>query len=157
MPTAKPRITITLTNQQHELLQSMAGYQGGSMSSIVVELLETALPVMERIVSVMKAASTAPQEMLDGLKESMERAEVTVLNQMQDHMGKLDVFVKEATAGGTGVTRSGALGSPAVAASSRSRPKKPPTSNRGVRITTDSPIPTMKTPVSASKRAGAKK
>ena len=125
------------------------------MSSIVVELLETALPVMERIVTVMKAASTAPQEMLDGLKESMERAEVTVLNQMQGHMSQLDIFVQEATAaGGTGVTRSGA---PApVAASPAPTTKKPPTSNRGVRITPNSPIPPMKKSISAAKRVGAK-
>jgi uncharacterized protein (DUF1778 family) len=159
MPTNKPRITITLTDQQHELLQSMAGFQGGSMSAIVVDLLETALPVMERIVTVMRAASTAPQEMLDGLKESMERAESLVISQMHEHIGHLDNFVEEAAAaGGTGVTRSGAPGSPAAAASSKVRKEpRPPTSNRGVRITKNSPISPMKKSISTAKRSGVGK
>ena len=156
MPTSKPRITITLTDQQHALLQAMAGYQGGSMSSIVVDLLETALPVMERIVLVMKAASAAPQEMLDGLKESMERAEAQVLDQMQGHMGQLDIFVKEASEAAVG------LAPPAQRPTSKALPRrraaaKPPTSNRGVRITDNSSIPPMKTSISTAKRSGVKK
>jgi uncharacterized protein (DUF1778 family) len=159
MPTTKPRITITLTDHQHELLQQLAGYQGASMSSIVVDLLETAVPVMERIATVMKAASTAPQEMLHGLRESMERAESLVVSQMQEHIGQLDIFVQEAAAAGeTDVTRSGAPGSPAAAASSQVRKKpRPPTSNRGVRITENSPIPPMKKSISTAKRSGVRK
>lgn len=159
MPTTKPRITITLTDRQHALLQAMAGFQGSSMSSIVVGLLDTAVPVMERIVTVMRAAASAPQEMLDGLKESMERAEATVLDQMQEHIGQLDIFVQEAAAaGGTAVTRSAAAGGTAAAVSARvPRKPRPPATNRGVRITADSPIPPMKSKTSSAKRVGQKK
>ncbi len=124
------------------------------MSSIIVDLLETAVPVLERIAVIMKAASTAPQEMLDGLRGSLEKAEANVLNQMQEHMGQLDIFLQEAAGGVVGAR---APSAPA-AASSRSRPKaKPPTSNRGVRITANSSISPMKTSISTAKRSGVKK
>jgi uncharacterized protein (DUF1778 family) len=154
MPTTKPRITITLTEHQHALLQTLAGYQKESMSSIIVDLLETAVPVLERIAVVMKAASEAPQEMLDGLRGSLERAEANVLNQMQEHMGQLDIFLAEAS-GGVGGAR--ALPAPSVASSPSPTTKRPPTTNRGVRITATSPIPPMKRPVSPQKRSGVKK
>jgi hypothetical protein len=144
MPTTKPRITITLTEHQHALLQTLSGYQGESMSSIIVDLLETALPVLERIAVIMKAASEAPQEMLVGLRGSLERAEANVLNQMQEHMGQLDIFLQEA-GGGVGGAR--ALPAPSPASAPSPTKKKPPTSNRGVRITATSPSSPMKTGV----------
>jgi uncharacterized protein (DUF1778 family) len=155
MPTAKPRITVTLTEHQHDLLQTLSGYQGQSMSSIIVDLLETAVPVLERIAVVMKAASEAPQEMLTGLRQSMEKAEAIVVGQLEGHIDQLDIFVKAAAEGrdearsGTSVTSAAASPSPTT--------KRPPTSNRGVRITADSPIPPMKKPVSLKKRSGVEK
>jgi uncharacterized protein (DUF1778 family) len=155
MPTTKPRITITLTEHQHALLQTLSNYQGESMSSIIVDLLDTALPVLERVAVVMKAASEAPQEMLTGLRQSMEKAEAVVVGQLEGHIEQLDSFVL-AAAEGRGEARSGTPVTSAAASTSRTK-ANPPTSNRGVRITTGSPIPPMKKPVSASKRSGVKK
>lgn len=156
MPTTKPRITITLTEEQHQLLQALAGFQGASMSSIVVELLETAVPVLGRVVAVMEAASKAPQEMLNGLKESMERAEGTVVAQMQGHMDQMDAFAKMANE--AAVRLAPPATRPARAPSTRRAQQiQPPLTNRGVRITQNSPISPMKKSISASKKVGAKK
>jgi uncharacterized protein (DUF1778 family) len=67
MPTSKPRITLTISEQQHELLQSLADLQKVSMSSIVVDLLDTTMPVLARLVSILKSAAEAPQSVLDEL------------------------------------------------------------------------------------------
>jgi hypothetical protein len=122
VPTAKPRITITLTDRQHELLSALSLLQKVSMSSIVVDLLETTVPVLERLTAVLQNAANAPQAVLDQLKLSAQSAEDD-LNGMQGSMlRQLDLLV-ESSVSVPGAPRSGAPGA------------KPPTSNRGVRIT----------------------
>ncbi len=54
MATTKPRITITITHRQHELLKAISEATGASMSANVSELLETCEPVLERIANTMQ-------------------------------------------------------------------------------------------------------
>jgi hypothetical protein len=75
MPTAKPRITITLTDEQHAILSSLSSLQKVSMSSIVVDLLDTTLPVLQRLAGILSNAANAPQELLDELRRTAESAE----------------------------------------------------------------------------------
>ena len=126
MPTAKPRITITLTEQQHAVLSSLAGLQKVSMSSIVVDLLDTTLPVLERLAGVLHNASTAPQHVLDELRRTAQSAENEVSGMGPSVMGLLDELVDLSSA--TGSTATG--GRREAGAEDR-----PPTSNRGVRNT----------------------
>lgn len=152
MPTTKPRITITLSQHQHDLLGAMANAQKVSMSSIVVELLDTAVPVLERVMDLINAAKRAPKEALDELKRSLDRAEHNVLGMQEEAIGQLDLLVKEA--GGMGEARSG---TPVTAASKarRSGSKKPPTSNRGVRIPPTTQISTAKKTTKAKAGKGS--
>jgi hypothetical protein len=143
MPTLKPRITITLTDEQHEVLSEVAKGQKVSMSSIVVDLLDTAIPVLKRVADLVQAAQKAPQEALAQLKLSLGRAEDEVRGMQDDVLGQLDSLVKEAAGDGDARRRT-----PARAASFQSAAvAKPPSSNRGVRKPT-----THKTSVS---KAGA--
>lgn len=50
--TSKPRITITLTHRQHEILRSISDSRGCSMSGIVSDLITDAQPVLERMLAV---------------------------------------------------------------------------------------------------------
>jgi hypothetical protein len=127
MPTAKPRITITLSDEQHVTLQSLAQVQGVSMSSIVVDLLDTTLPVLKRLTEVLKNASEAPQAVLDGLKATLDDAEASMLGHGSAAMSQLDLLVQMSGGGGAGDAASAEA--PAAAPEGR-----PPTSNRGVRI-----------------------
>jgi hypothetical protein len=127
MPTAKPRITITLTDQQHALLSSLSDLQKVSMSSIVVDLLEATVPVLERLTAVLHNAANAPQAVLDQLKRSAQTAEDDVSGLQGSMLKQLDLLVEESVGTVPGATRSGARGA------------KPPTSNRGVRITSPQP------------------
>lgn len=125
MPTAKPRITITLTDHQHAVLSALAQAQKVSMSSIVVDLVDTTLPVLERLAAVLQNAADAPQTVLDDLRRSMASAEHDTLSMRTEVMGQLDLLVE---ASGGDRTR----GAPATRG--RAQPAtRPPTSNRGVR------------------------
>lgn len=125
MPTVKPRITITLTEQQHAVLSSLAGLQRVSMSSIVVDLLDTTLPVLERLAGVLHNASTAPQHVLDELRRTAHSAENELSGIGPSVMGLLDEMVDLSSA-----PDSTATGRREAVAEDR-----PPTSNRGVRNT----------------------
>lgn len=61
-----PRITITLSTEQHELYKSLSKYTGKPMSSILVELLDTARPVIERTAAVFQRIHE--QQQIDRLR-----------------------------------------------------------------------------------------
>lgn len=127
MPTAKPRITITLSEHAHFILSSLAVAQKVSMSSIVVDLVDTTLPVLERLVQVLNNAAVAPQSVLDELRRSMAFAEDDLIGMQNTVMGKLDDLVS-----GSGGAPAGDALAPPAGAPPRVRP---PTTNRGVRNT----------------------
>lgn len=126
MPTAKPRITITLSEHQHAILSSLAEVQKVSMSSIVVDLLDTTLPVLERLSHVLHNAANAPQSVLDEIRRSAQQAESDAFAVSGSVMEQLD-FLVAASCGDEGAA---AHSSPQEAVSG----ERPPTSNRGVRI-----------------------
>jgi hypothetical protein len=49
MPTSKPRITVTLTKEQHAVLRRISAAGGQSMSSVISEFMLTAQPALERM------------------------------------------------------------------------------------------------------------
>ena len=142
MPTLKPRITITLTDEQHATLQALAQLQGVSMSSIVVDLVDTTLPVLQRLVSVLQNASQAPKAVLDGLSASLSEALGDAKGHGDAVMGQLDLLVRLSEGGGAGASALAGVPVPPPE-------PKPPTSNRGVRNvpprSKNQPISPMKT------------
>lgn len=49
MATSKPRITVTLTKRQHDVLKVISECGGNSMSAFIQEMLELSLPTLERM------------------------------------------------------------------------------------------------------------
>lgn len=49
MATAKPRITVTLTDEQYAVLRRMSDSSGQPMSGFITDLLQSALPTLERM------------------------------------------------------------------------------------------------------------
>jgi len=139
MPTSKPRITITLTDQQHQVLSALAKVQKISMSSIVVDFLESTMPVLERLVSVLEGAANAPQSVKDQIRQSAESAEKAYGHLPSELLQPLDFMVRVAK-------EAGALSSEEVQPAAQEQ--GPPTSNRGVRISPpvaeDNPSPVKK-------------
>lgn len=150
MPTAKPRITITLSDEQHSTLQALAELQHVSMSSIVVDLVETTMPVLQRLVSVLKNASQAPQAVLDGLRASLESAEGDVFLHAEAVIGHLDSFVS--------IVDGDAVADLAQAGAAGASPEaEPPTSNRGVRNGSPDAKNTAVSPMKTGKKSGRAK
>lgn len=139
MPTSKPRITITLTDHQHQVLSSLAKVQKVSMSSIVVDFLDSTIPVLERLAVVLESAANAPQSVRDQIKQSAESAEMQYGHLPAELGQQLDFMVRVA---GGAAALSGEESQPAAAGD------RPPTSNRGVRISPpvaeDNPSPVKK-------------
>lgn len=129
MPTNKPRITITLTEHQHSVLSALSGLQKSSMSSIVVDLVDATLPVLERLADVLGNAATAPKNVLDELRRSAEIAEADVPSGYKI-IGLLDELLHRSS---SPASREGE--SPAYTERGAGAEARPPTSNRGVRIT----------------------
>jgi len=127
MPTAKPRITITLSEKAHYVLSTLSQVQKVSMSSIVVDLLDTTLPVLEKLADVLNNAALAPQSVLDDLRRTMEEAHGDLESAKSGVLEHLE-NIREVSGG---APAGDALASPAGVPPA----PKPPTSNRGVRIT----------------------
>ena len=94
MSTTKPRITITLEPRLHELLQRMAAHQEQSMSSIVVELVESVAPVLERVCLAVEAARKAQAGVRENLKRVAEDSEKALLPHLEAAMGQLDTLIQ---------------------------------------------------------------
>lgn len=62
MATTKPRITITLEPEQHEILRRLADLQGTSMSKIVTDFLGEVTPVLLNVADTLEAAQRASLE-----------------------------------------------------------------------------------------------
>lgn len=93
MATSKPRITITLEPHRHELLRRLAAHQGVSMSSIVVDLLETVAPVLERVCVAIESAKKAQDSVRVNLVRMAEESEQAVQPLLAQAMGQLDIFL----------------------------------------------------------------
>lgn len=93
MATTKPRITITLTERQHTVLRSISESSGQSMSSLLVEFIDTAMPTLERMAATFQQLRNT---------RDLERARiVSALSDAQDALepialaaaGQFDLFL----------------------------------------------------------------
>ena len=113
MATLKPRITISVDAHVHEVLRRLSAAGGGSMSSVVTDFLDVALPAMERMVVVLEQARSVHLEAKDSIRGSLDRAEAALLptvTEAMDHLN-LDLFVSEVIRSGA-AERAGAEPSP---------------------------------------------
>ena len=95
MPTAKPRIQVTLTTAQYELLQRLSKLQHRSMSSIVAELWESIHPVLERVAVVLQAAVRAQDSAKEGLRAATEESERQLRPHVAAALGQLDMLTMD--------------------------------------------------------------
>lgn len=96
MPTAKPRITVTLEPHSHEILSRLSAVSGDSMSQIVAGFVEMAIPSLERVVAIMEKAKSAPDEFRAGLRASIDRADRALIPTLEHAIGEAQAFLSEA-------------------------------------------------------------
>jgi hypothetical protein len=96
MPTRNPRVNVTLSAQQYDLVSRLSNAQGRSRSAVLLELLEIVTPVLERVVVSVEAAQRVQVQAREGLRESVEAAEAAILPHVASSMGQLDLLVEAA-------------------------------------------------------------
>lgn len=140
MPTANPRVNVTLSPSLDSLVSRLSRLSRVSKSNVLRELLETAAPALSRAVAVMEAAERAKPEVLSGLARSLERSQAVAEVAMEHALfsiGAAGDLVEQAEAVvGKRPARAGRAGARAHTggpAETAARADNPPASNRGVK------------------------
>jgi hypothetical protein len=108
MSTKKPRITITLEPHAHEVLTRLSAVGGDSMSQIVAQFVDLALPSLERLVVVLERARSAAKETHVGLAAALERAERDLMPAIEGALKQGDMFFRDLEAVASDVPQSDA-------------------------------------------------
>lgn len=104
MATTKPRITVTLTKRQHEVLRSISENSNQPMSTFISEMLEAALPTLERMAVTFQRVKEAQQAERTRFLDSMDRAQAAIEPVVLNAVGQFDLFLAsiEEAAGASG-------------------------------------------------------
>lgn len=133
MPTANPRINVTLSPSLDSLVSQLAGMQKVSKSTVLRELLETAEPALRQLVALMGAASTAKmsarQKLASDLSDSVKAAEGAASLVLRDLASRTRDLAAEAEA----IQGRRPAGAARQRRGGSTPAKRPPSSNRGVK------------------------
>ena len=89
MTTSNPRITVTLSPEQHALLREMSRLTQTSQSGLISEILTELSPVWTKMLTVMQAAGLARGAINESFIKDMDKAQAKV----EKHLGlTLDAF-----------------------------------------------------------------
>lgn len=97
MATTKPRITITLSDRQYQLIKAITESSGHSMSGMIVDLLESAEPILEKMAVTFQKMKQATDLQRSHLAKSMDEAQAALeplalagLDQFDLFLGKIE-------------------------------------------------------------------
>lgn len=93
MATQKPRITVTITPQQHTVLRSLSDSTGQPMSAFLTELLEASLPTLERMAVTFHKLKQAQNVERDRYLQSMDETQAVLEDIAQQATSQLDMFL----------------------------------------------------------------
>lgn len=89
MPATNPRISVTVTPSVEAALARLSAATGQSKSSFIADLLESSMPVIERMATVIEAAKQAKDTLKSQTLKDMEEAE----SRLHDMLGvTMDIF-----------------------------------------------------------------
>lgn len=97
MATKRPRITITLNERQHAVLQAISRTGGQSMSGFVTGMIEAALPTLERMAATFQVVHQAHEQERARFVQAMDRAQQHVEPLALLAVNQLDLFLDEMT------------------------------------------------------------
>lgn len=127
MPTKKPRINVTLNQRCYDIIKSISESSGQPMSGFIAEMLEAAIPTIERMAVTFQKIKKAQESERSRFIESMDDAQHALEPAVQEAIGQFDLFlgrIEEAAEGKGGTrVRGAALTSDAA---------RTPRTNRGV-------------------------
>lgn len=127
MATNKPRITVTLTPRQYEVLKTIADTGGATMSGMLGEFIESAMPTFERMAATFQQVHKANQKERERIVEALSDAQTALEPIALAAVGQFDLFLGKLEGAVEGRVRGGAADSALLSAA----PVIPRT-NRGV-------------------------
>lgn len=92
MATTKPRITVTLTERQHEVLKAISDNGGQSMSAFIGEVIQVSMPTLERMAETLRKIRTAQDEQKRRIADELDHAQAAVEPILDQVMGQFDLF-----------------------------------------------------------------
>lgn len=119
MPSNKPRINLTVPQNLNETLTRLADLQGCSRGAVVLDLLEAVHQPLMRTVALLEAAQSAPMQVRQGLRETVEQMERELNAQVGGGVSQMDMLLQ--------------------ALQGQNGGEQPPHGNTGVRSTSDTP------------------
>ena len=124
MATTKPRITVTLSQRQHDILRDISECGGQSMSAFISEILEQSLPVLERMAESFRKIKAAQDEHKKRISDDLDQAQAEIEPVLDQVLGQFDLFMTRLEkAAGAGAEQRPADGAAA---------SQTPVTNRGV-------------------------
>lgn len=93
MATTKPRITVTLTPRQHEVLKVISDCGGQPMSTFISEMLELSLPTLERMASAFQKIKAAQDIQRKKIVAELDEAQAAIEPIVQATVGQFDLFM----------------------------------------------------------------
>jgi len=93
MPTAKPRVQVSMSPAAFQSLSRLAKARRVSRSVVMAELFEAARPALDRLAEVIEAARAAPKDVLQRFASAVELGEQQSLTGVQAHLGQLDLLI----------------------------------------------------------------
>jgi hypothetical protein len=139
MPTANPRVNVTLSPSLDSLVTALAGYQRVSKSMVLRELLEAAEPALRQAVALMEAAQGASAKArkqivadLENVVRAAEGVQALALQTAAHHTRDIVSEAQAVRGRRPSATRARAAGA-VVEGRGSPGPQNPPPSNRGVK------------------------
>ena len=132
MPTALPRLPVTLTAAQRDLLAKVAALNGTSQSKVIRDLLDAASPVLLRIVAALENVRKLDAEKADLIRATIVDAQAEAEQTAATALALLERIGRAGDRPPVAAQRvpedaDGSLD----AISPPPRPRRPPTANRG--------------------------
>lgn len=131
MPTKKPRILITLEQRSYDVLKSISETSGRPMSSFVSELLEGAMPTLERMAVTFQKIKQAQDSERATFLAAVDDAQSVIEPVVMEAIGQFDLFMGRVDAAADAVSAKGGprlRGVPSAASAAVPVPR----TNRGV-------------------------
>lgn len=149
MATSKPRITVTLSPRQHEVLQAFSKFSGKTMSSTIGEFLEASMPTLERMAATFQRIHEMQEKERDRIASQLDDAQSVLEPLIMQSLDQFDLFLGQVEQAVGGVSASG---------EGAAQPVSTPLTNRGVTPTHEKARKTksraVSKPVRHSKNSG---
>lgn len=95
MATDKPRITISLTQDQYDVIKRLSGLQGVPMARVVTDLVAEVAPVLEKVVEALSIAAKAQENVKVNLRRVVDQAEEDFRPIVSQVLNQFDMFADQ--------------------------------------------------------------